>query len=316
MANYQVDLHTHTVRSDGNDTIEQLVHNALAAGLKAVAVTDHDVGFPKKVTLADGNTVDPVIWAASLGLILIPGMEFSCDTMIDDVHIVGLGCNFEHPSILAAEREAEESKVGGYIKLTEILTENGMPLDWQRDVLNATDPPRRPEGVQRKHVFEAMAAKGYTKDWSAAKLMVLGNPVYNYRREKFDPIKVIATIHAAGGIAILAHPWLIADEVPFKGEPTDRFGYIERLIAAGLDGIEAAYPYEKTSYDRPESSEQVARIVREKYGNRLKIISGGSDYHNDKVRGAIYQRNLGEGGITWEYFCSNSLLKRFIPSPR
>ena len=153
-------------------------------------------------------------------------------------------------------------------------------MNWD-DVLNGTVPPRKPEEVQRKHIFEAIAQKGYAESWDKAKIMVRDNPVFNVRREKIDPLEAIRVIHAAGGIAILAHPHLIDEQVSYKNKQIARYEYIEKLIAAGLDGIEACYPYEKTSYKGKWSRFEVEREIKNRYSGRLAVISGGSDYHDD-----------------------------------
>lgn len=312
MSTYPVDLHTHSIRSDGNDTVEELIEFAVAAGCRAIALTDHDMCFPDAITLRNGQEVEPVSYAASRGLILIPGIEISCDTNVDDVHIVGLGCDGNHPAMRAAEEFAKQSKVRGYRKLTEVLCENGIMVTWE-DVKNSSDPPRRDDEVQRKHIFETIARKGYCASWSEAKLMVRDNPTFNVKREKIDPLKAIETIHAAGGLAILAHPWLIDELIPLQDVTVTRQAYIDRLVDAGLDGIEGAYPYEKTSYKWGQTREEVEAIVRQRYGDRLRIISGGSDYHDDGRKGVKNPRRLGEGGVSWEYFSSHPLFQRFLP---
>ncbi|HNW03970.1 MAG TPA: PHP domain-containing protein [Oscillospiraceae bacterium] len=309
--NYPVDLHTHSVHSDGNDTVRELIGYASEAGMKAIALTDHDIRPPETIEAEDGSPVSPVDYARSRGLVFIPGIEYSCDTDVDDVHIVGLGCDFGHPALLKAEKDAEQSKTRSYKRLTEILCGNGIEVSWD-DVRNGTMPPRKPKEVQRKHIFEAMAQKGYAASWDQAKIMVRDNPVFNVRREKIDPLEAIRIIHAAGGIAILAHPHLIDELVPRKNGRISRYEYIENLIAAGLDGIEACYPYEKTSYKGTLSRFEVEREIRYRYTDKLAIISGGSDYHDDGKKGVRDPRFIGECGVTWDYFANNPLLQRFV----
>ena len=94
--------------------------------------------------------------------------------------------------------------------------------------------------------------------------------------------------------------------------------YIDRLIRAGLDGIEACYPYSKTSYGGTLTPEQIEREVRERYAGRVSIISGGSDYHADFKKGVKKEkaRNIGECGITLEYFEHNRLLQAILGKNR
>jgi hypothetical protein len=118
--------------------------------------------------------------------------------------------------------------------------------------------------------------------------------------------------YGPGGVAILAHPHLIDERVPWKSKPVTRYEYIEKLIAAGLDGIEACYPYEKTSYKGSASRFEVEREIKNRYSGRLAVISGGSDYHDDGKKGVRDPRFIGECGVSWEYFSGNPLLKRFV----
>ena len=250
---YPCDLHCHTTRSDGNDTPRELIDNAAAKGLHALGITDHDVPPPELIEI-DGVEVPSTEYARRLGVRLLPGCEYSCDTWVDDVHICGYQLDWRRPEVLAEAQAAERSKSRAYEELCEQLTARGMPIDWKQDILLYRKPDgspafRKPEDVQRKHVFETMAAKGFTKSWSEAKNLVQGDPELNVKRRKIDPVVAIELIHRCGGVAVLAHPYLIAETVrPGGGPSIDRPVYIERLIQAGLDGIEASYTYDKTSY--------------------------------------------------------------------
>ena len=94
--------------------------------------------------LADGRQMSTVEYAAELGVRLVLGYEFSCDTWVDDVHICGYGLDWNHPDVLAEVAAAERSKSRAYEELCERLTEAGMPLDWERDILHYTGPDGQP----------------------------------------------------------------------------------------------------------------------------------------------------------------------------
>ncbi len=307
-ARYPCDLHCHTLRSDGNDTPKELLDHAVRIGMHAVAITDHDIGPPLTLDTGDGQDVDSVEYAAGHGLRLILGYEFSCDTWVDDVHIGGYGLDWGHPDLAAEVAAARRSKSDAYRRLCELLTESGMPVDWEADVLTyrVGDGPiltRTPEEVQRKHVFEAIAQRGHAPTWSEAKLLVRDNPALNIRRRKIGAVEAVDLIHRCGGMAVLAHPFLIDERVNAEGkEALSRADYIERLIAADLDGIEAAYTYDKTSYKGSLTPEAIEAEIRETYTGRLGFISGGSDYHADGKKGAKNPRCLGERGISVEEF--------------
>ena len=97
-------------------------------------------------------------------------------------------------------------------------------------------------------------------------------------------------IRQSGGFSILAHPHLIMS----RPRDMSRSAYIDRLIDAGLQGIEAAYPYDKTSYRGTRTPLQIEQMVREDYGGRL-FLSGGSDYHGGNKPGI--RLGVGRGGL-------------------
>lgn len=303
---YECDLHCHTNRSDGNNTPMELIDRAASLGMKAIAITDHDIVPPETVTV-NGQTVDICSYAKQKGLVLLRGYEFSTDTYVNDVHILGYELDWSNPAVQAEMERARLSKSEAYRKLCVILTRKGMPIDYDEEILRYRDAhgvirERDPEEVQKKFIFEKMAEKGYAESWGAAKIMVQNDPELDVRREKIDPIRAIELIHECGGLAFLAHPYLIDEvvEAPGLGRMT-RFEYIERLIEHGLDGIEARYTYDKTSYKGQKTVEEIEQEIKARYGNRL-YLSGGSDYHGSKP-GTVDPREIGEAGISYEEFC-------------
>ncbi|WP_303868304.1 PHP domain-containing protein [Acetobacterium wieringae] len=306
--NYIVDLHSHTTRSDGADSPKEFICNAAALGMKVIVITDHDILPPDRIEV-NGVMVDPVVYAEKKGMKLLLGIEFSCETLVEDVHIVVLGCDYTNPKIIEINQKIVNSKIYSYQKLLSVLADNGIDISWD-EVINYNDIPRNPEDVQKKVIFNLMAEKGYTKTWSEAKLLIRNNPAFSVKREKPDPIDIINIAHESGGIAILAHPYLIDETVMTKDGLMSREAYIDKLIDAGLDGIEACYTYDKTTYNGPLSKEEIITKVKSVYSDRVKIISGGSDYHADYKKTDKNVRNIGECGVTLEYFNSNELLSK------
>lgn len=306
IARYECDLHCHTDRSDGKDTPKEFIDNAIKLGMKAVAITDHDINPPGSVSV-NGMEVDIRSYAHDRGLTLALGYEFSTDTYVNDVHIVGYELEWLAKPVQHEIARAKKSKGDAYHKLCETLTSNGMPIDYENEILQFTDVNgithrRDPEEVQRKFIFEKMAEKGYAESWGAAKILVQNDPKLNVRREKIAPLKALKIIHDCGGIAILAHPHLIDEVVEPQGlGKMTRYEYIDRLIENGLDGIEARYTYNKTSYKGKKTVVEIEKEIKERYGKRL-YISGGSDYHGIKP-GAKEPREIGEAGISYKEFC-------------
>lgn len=304
---YECDLHCHTTRSDGADTPLELIKNAGRAELKVLAITDHDIRPPMTVQTEDGRETDIVQLAKEMGIILLRGIEISCQTEVEDVHILCFGCDWSDPFFQELEGSVVVSKIKSYKELLKRLGECGMPVTWN-EVLDRGGKPISEEHVQKKRIFEIMTEKGYVQQWSDAKLLVKNDRRLRVEREKPDPTAVIREVKRCGGICILAHPFLISEKVMIGTEEMNRDDYIERLIAAGLDGIEACYTYSKTSYDGEMSDKEIEDYIRTAYAERLPIMSGGSDYHADYKKGVKNPRRLGESGITFEYFQQNRLL--------
>lgn len=305
---YECDLHCHTTRSDGNDTPRELLKIAASIGMRAIAIVDHDIDPPLHIEDRDGKRWNIKEYAKDLGLDLILGYEFSCDTYVDDVHIIGYELDWENPLVEEEVKRAEKSKMDAYRKLCEVLTEHDMPINYEKEILvyideNGSVKTRTPEEVERKHIFELMAKKGYAKSWSQAKLLVRDNPELNVKREKISPIKAIELIKKCRGLAVLAHPYLIDEEVNSKelGD-VSRDEYIEKLIEAGLDGMESCYTYSKTTYKGDKSNDEIKKEVEEKFRGKVKFFTGGSDYHNDVKKGVKNPRYIGEAGISYVEF--------------
>lgn len=306
---YLCDLHCHTIRSDGNDTYQQLIDNAAELDMKVIAITDHDI-VPEEMMKVDGKTISTIEYGRKKNLNVLLGIEYSCDTDVDDVHIVALGCDWTHKD-LVLEEDMKYSKIEAYKKLTEVLSENGIKIFWN-ELLESGSNHRAPEDIQRKHIFELIADKGYVKTWQEAKIMVRDNPKYNVKRDKIHPVRAIEIIHNAGGLAILAHPYLIDDVIYSHNRKISRSDYIQKLVDAGLDGIEASYTYSKTSYKGYMREAEIEKEIIDTYGRKMKIISGGSDYHNDAKKGVKTPRMIGEKGVSWEYFSANKYLSGLI----
>lgn len=303
---YPCDLHGHTNRSDGNDTPAEFIEYAAARGVKIAAITDHDI-VPPQTVVVDNEEIEISSFAKSKGVQLIKGIEISCETQIEDVHLICFGCNWKDTFFKELDRFTVLSKVKSYQKLTERLTELGMCINWQEVLENNENVPE--ERIQKKMIFEVMASKGYAENWGEAKLMVKKDSRICIKREKPDAVDVIQNVHRMGGVVILAHPYLIEDEIEYQGKRISRSDFIEVLIEAGLDGIEACYTYDKTSYGGSLSKKEIYDEVIEEYGRRIRIISGGSDYHGDRKKGVQNPRELGECGITEEEFYENPHLK-------
>jgi len=252
MPSPSADLHLHTRFSDGTDTPERVVELAHAAGLSAMAITDHD--NTDAIALAR-----PV--AARYGIELIHGIEMSSSAYGLEVHMLGFFLNLETPILQQHLKEQQARRVNRVREMVDRLQRVGVKIDAE-EVFDIAG-----EGtVGRPHVARVLLQHGYVSALSEAFEKYLGpkNPGF-VPGSPLAPSRVIDVIRAAGGVPVLAHPVYLK-----------RDALIEELITDGLAGLEVYH-----SGHTPE-------IVRhyEQIANRLKLLkTGGSDSHGDSKEG-------------------------------
>ena len=247
----KIDLHTHTSYSDGTFTPKELIEYAKIKNLSAISITDHDTING----LQEGEEA-----AKELGIEFINGIEFSISMNSKEFHILGLMFD-RHLEIFekflsGMQKEREERNIG----IIKLLKESDVHLEYE-ELLSMS----KNGIITRSHFGKIMVRKGYVRNVDEAFCKYLSNKGKAYiPRNSFKPTQVIETIHEAGGIAILAHPYRYG--LDSKG--------IEDLIIdlknLNIDGIEAVY-----SSHTPRM-ETFLKDLASKYS--LKI-SGGSDFH-------------------------------------
>ncbi|MDN5570453.1 MAG: PHP domain-containing protein [Propionibacteriaceae bacterium] len=248
----RIDLHTHSLVSDGTDTPTHLVRKAAAAGLDAVALTDHDT--------FDG-IAEAKLAAEALGVEVLGGVEMSTQLGGKSVHVLGYGCD-PHDQVLLEElarvRVGRSDRVPAMVAR---LTELGLPLSVD-DVLAQAGGA----SLGRPHVADAMVAKGYVarRDEAFERYLYEGGPAYVDRY--CTPLSAaIDLIHEARGVAVLAHPWGRGrrEDLP---EP-----YLAELANEyRLDGVEVDHP------DHDDATRAELRALASALG---LLATGSSDYH-------------------------------------
>jgi len=250
-----IDLHTHTTASDGRLAPADLVARAHAAGVTTIAITDHD-------TVAGCAPAAEACRAAAIEF--VPGIEITAIRDDLDVHILGYFIDTTATPLndfLADQRQRRCDRVDRMIgKLAEL----GVALDREAILRPAAVPGT---SIGRPAIARALVAAGFVANTSDAFSAWLsrGRPAF-VPRDGAAPEDVIAQIHAAGGLASLAHPGLLG-----------RDEWITGLVAAGLDAIEAYH----TNHDEAATSRY--RALAATHGVAL---SGGSDYHGDVSHGS------------------------------
>lgn len=255
-----IDLHVHSTESDGTFTPEQVVLAAKEAGLSAFALTDHD-------TASGVAKAAPV--ALECGIELIPGIELSTQYEIPttkkqskEVHVVGLYIDPVHPELLAKTKEFRECRDSRNEKMVEALQQEGFDITLEKLIADNPDSV-----ITRANIARYLYQHGMIKSVQEAFDKYIGDGCKCYvGRFKVTPMEAVELIHAAGGIAILAHPLL------YHMSTVTLQRLIDDLKSVGLDGIEAIY----STYTTGEE-QFVKKLAHE---NNL-LISGGSDFHGE-----------------------------------
>jgi predicted metal-dependent phosphoesterase TrpH len=253
----RADLHVHSSASDGTEPPAEVMRRAAAAGLDAVALTDHDTvaGHAEARQALAG----PLIPAAS-PLTLLPGMELSCRLDGRSLHLLAYLFDPGHPDLAAELSRIRDDRVLRARAMVRRLADLGVDITWDQVAAIAG-----PAVVGRPHIARAMAASGaiaspgeaFTRDWIAD-----GGRAY-VGRYALDPVRAIGLVRGAGGVAVLAHPragrdTLVSDE------------QIAGLAAAGLAGVEVFHP------DQSDTERAGLLALATDLG---LVATGGSDDH-------------------------------------
>lgn len=215
-----------------------------------ISITDHDTvaGVPEARQRAH-----------ELGLLFVDGIELEATlngtTQGDPIHLLGYGIDITHPSLLGILQQIRDNRVERTQEICRKLTMMGYPIPFD-------EVQSRCEGqsVSRVHIAQVMKQRGFVDSIDEAFLEYIGDdkPAY-VSREGPTPEQLIELIHAAGGIAVWAHPYY-----------SRRDGLIEPLLDAGLDGLECFH----SQFDEDTSSH-----YQEMAHENDLIVTGGSDFH-------------------------------------
>lgn len=254
-----VELHCHTTASDGTLSPEELVRLALAQGLEALAITDHDT------TAAWGPAVEA---ARGFRLEVIPAIEINGERDGRDVHILGYYLDPDHEALQEALTGLRQARVRRLEEMVERLVALGLPITCQEVMALATG-----ESVGRPHLARALVARGHVRDMHEAFELYLGSgrPAFVPRRN-LAPEEAVRVIRRASGVPVLAHPGLTGDDA-----------VVPALVEAGLMGLEAYYP------QHAGWEVQHYLDLAERHG---LLVTGGSDFHGPGAR-----HRAGLGGV-------------------
>lgn len=267
------DLHTHSSFSDGTETPKALLELALAAGLSAVALTDHN-------TVA--GLFDFYRGAEGMDIEAVGGIELSTVHNSVGFHLLGLFIKEEHfekiTGLLSYYRSKKEES---NIALAKALNDAGIPVNYER--IRA----RGQESINRAHFASELIELGFASDMDDAMEKFLFESAGYYRcPERLETIEAVKFLKSIGAVSVLAHPFLNTDEAGLRA-------FLSDAVPAGLDGMETDY----SEYSEQETL--ISRKIADEYGI---LRSGGSDFHGGRKPSIAIGRGRGRLFVPFEYF--------------
>ena len=247
-----IDLHAHTTKSDGTDSPLALVKKAASSGITVLGITDHDS------TAGWHEAIDSLHGSLQLAL----GAEVSCLTEDGiSVHMLGLLFDGDNQPLQQLLSDSRDTRIPRMKKMIENLQGAGYDISFE-DVQAAT-----PDGatVGRPHLADALVVKKIVKSRDEAFTDLLNNdsPFYVSHFAP-TPEDSIRAIRAAGGVAVIAHPFASR-----RGQVLTPESFAS-LVAAGLNGVEV--------FHRDQSEDERKQLLA--IANELELaVTGSSDYH-------------------------------------
>jgi 3',5'-nucleoside bisphosphate phosphatase len=243
-----IDLHAHTLASDGGDRPRELVAGAAAAGVGTLAVTDHDTVAAVAEARAAGER---------LGVEVLAGCELTATVGDRVVHVLLYGEGLLEPELADAVQVARRGREERNRAIGERLERLcGVGYADAVRVAGAS-------ALSRAHFARALVARGAVADVAEAfdRFLSAGRPAY-VPAPGVSVTDAVAVAGKAGGVAVLAHPGRLA--------AAERERVLGEALEAGIDGIEVWHP----QHD-PDLRRSLERLA----DRRGLLATGGSDYH-------------------------------------
>ena len=249
-----IDLHTHSLASDGTDTPGELINKAHASGITVLGLMDHD-------TVAGW---DEATMYLRPGMSLVLGSEISCQTLDGtSVHMLGMLFDRDNSALSEVLATTRDNRLTRMNRIIARLNEAGYEISIE-DVLAQLAPGAT---LGRPHLADALIAKKLvaSRDEAFAELLH-NNSKYYISHYSPTPEDAIKLIKQAGGVAVIAHPL-----ASLRGRTISIVSF-KSMVEAGLDGIEISHR------DQSEDERELLREVVARYGI---IATGSSDYHGN-----------------------------------
>ncbi|WP_028579190.1 PHP domain-containing protein [Desulfogranum japonicum] len=248
-----IDLHTHSIFSDGSLQPEELVDLALHRGVRVLSLTDHDT--------VEGQA-DMIRYGSEKGLEIIPGIEVSACYGKNSVHILGYGIDFRSTELLTWLERLQDGREERNIKIVKSLQDAGIDINLQEVKEGSV------QGLTgRPHIAQLLIEKRVVRNFDEAfrRYLGRGQPAW-HKRFCYSAIDTIAMIHNLGGIAVIAHP----GQLDPQGKTLPAI--LRELQLRGLDGVEVYYP---------SHSRKLKKKLLQLCQDINLVVTGGSDYHGE-----------------------------------
>lgn len=243
-----IDLHVHSIYSDGTCSVEEIIEQAMGLGMTQIAITDH-------------NNLKGSIIAHELGeMDTVIGAELTTEYKKAEIHLLSYfpnGSDYKNVNFLL--KSVEVKKKIATIETLENLNAMGIEITVS-ELTEFTSGT-----VNRVHICKAMMKHGYIESVKEGFEKYVGDncPAY-VASERTGLLEAIDAVHADGGLAVIAHPYEYVDDL-------DIYEFLED-VAEKIDGIECYHPSAT-----PEQSELLVQFAHD----HNKRITGGSDFHGD-----------------------------------
>lgn len=253
----RADLHVHSIHSDGNYNVSELINKASERGIGILSITDHDSLEAYQKSYPE---------ALDLGVDLLRGIEISTGLFDKEIHLLGYFIDPENRALGEALLFFKEARLSRAENIVSNLNKLGLQIGMEDVLKQSNGSP-----IGRPHIARAMLELGLIGGFYQAFDKYLGDNAPAYvKKALIAPEAAIELIHQAGGLAFLAHPGNIKEET------------LNSIIGSGIDGIEVIHP---------SHNHQQQKFYRTIAAEHHLLESGGSDFHGDKKGDEV---NLGK----------------------
>lgn len=263
------DLHMHSIASDGTDSVDALLANVRAAGIRVFSVTDHD-------TINGAAAMEEIV---PDDMTFIRGIEFSCITKAGKCHILGYGCGYgtqAFQDILQKGRAKRRTKLENRLTYLKERFDIEFPKETMETLFEMNS-------VGKPHLGNLLVSMGRAANKEEAIAKYIDSNPNRKEGDRLDAEETIGAILQSGGIPVWAHPYGGTGKEEVPQDAFER--QLKILREAGLRGMECYY----SKYAKG----RVARLLDVANRSRL-LVSGGSDYHGENK--AVKLGALGSGG--------------------